>query len=123
MKEYPDAMEQLDLALKYGAHSASSLTLKGILVSILDQDYYKALRYFDSAIEEDEEHGRAWTNRGMALRQIGDQDGALYSFQKALMIDPNDKNARKMLINMGHEDFIDTMDRSIEDDDEVNWDS
>ena len=116
MNDYTRAMEQIDLAINHGTKTSEVLTLKGVLISILDQDYIEALRYFDSAIEADEEHGRAWTNRGMALLQIGDKDGAAYSFQKALLLDIKDKNARKMLVKMGYEKFI----RSIEVKDNEN---
>ncbi len=106
MKEYPNAEKEIDSSLNIGKKSAPALTLKGILVSINKQDYRLALTYFDSAIDTDEFYGRAWTNRGIALKEIGDRDGAVFSFQKGLLINPGDKNARKMLVKMGHKSFV-----------------
>lgn len=115
MKDYQEALKQIDHAIEYGADSAEALTLKGILVSIIDQDFRQALGFFDNAIEADENYARAWANRGVALRQIGDKDGALYSFQKALMLDPDDSNSRKMIEKMGHGDILDAFDGREED--------
>ncbi|MBN1540168.1 MAG: tetratricopeptide repeat protein, partial [Candidatus Thermoplasmatota archaeon] len=106
MKDYTGASRQIDIALDLAPGDAEVLTLKGILVSILDQDYREALKYFDSALGSDDGYNKAWTNRGIALRQIGDQDGALYSFQKALILDEGDKVAKKMLEKMGAGRFI-----------------
>ncbi len=126
MNDYRKAMKQIDLAIEHGTRTSEVLTLKGVLISILDQDYIEALGYFDSAIEADEDHGRAWTNRGMALRQIGDEDGAVYSFQKALLLDRKDKNARKMLVKMGYEKFILSIEEKGNENGEIeelpNWD-
>jgi tetratricopeptide (TPR) repeat protein len=125
MKDYQSALEQIDLALEYGAKSAQALTLKGILVSIIDQDFHQALGFFDNAIGADEEYGRAWSNRGMALKQIGDEDGALYSFQKALLINRDDKNSRTMIEKMGHSEYLDALDgkedEEEEDEDSLDW--
>ncbi len=106
IKDYPEAEKEIDMSLELGGRSAAALTLKGILISILKQDYRSALTYFDSAIDTDEGYGRAWTNRGIALKEIGDRDGSIYSFQKGLIIDPVDSNARKMLIILGQASFV-----------------
>ncbi len=109
MKDYPRAEKEIDMSLELGGRSAAALTLKGILISILKQDYRSALTYFDSAIDTDEGYGRAWTNRGIALKEIGDRDGSIYSFQKGLIIDPEDSNAKKMLIILGQASFVEKM--------------
>ncbi|MEA3558779.1 MAG: tetratricopeptide repeat protein [Candidatus Thermoplasmatota archaeon] len=106
MKDFKGASEQIDIVLDLAPMDPEGLTLKGILVSTLEGDYRKALGFFDSAIGNDEDHSAAWTNRGIALRQIGDRDGAIYSFQKALLLDPGDKVAREMLEHMGAKKFI-----------------
>jgi tetratricopeptide (TPR) repeat protein len=111
MKEYEEAEKEIDIAIETGGRTAASLTLKGILVSLLKQDYRLALTYFDSAIDEDETYGRAWTNRGITLKEIGDRDGSVYSFQKGLMLNPDDANARKMLMKMGQTSFIERIEK------------
>lgn len=106
MKDLRGAMVRVDEALELAPADPEALTLKGILVSSKDEDYRKALTYFDSAIDSDEDYAPAWTNRGIVLRQIGDQDGSVYSFQKALMLDPDDKVSKEMLKHMGAERYI-----------------
>jgi Flp pilus assembly protein TadD len=106
MKDLKGASEQVDIVLDLAPQDSDGLTLKGILVSTLEEDYRKALTLFDSAIESDEGNATAWTNRGIALRQIGDRDGSVYSFQKALMLDPDEKVSREMLSHMGEKKFI-----------------
>ena len=101
MKDFKGAQEQIDIVLDLAPRDPEGLTLKGILVSTLDEDYRKALGFFDSAIDNDDDNSSAWTNRGIALRQIGDKDGSIYSFQKALMLDPDDMVASVMLEHMG----------------------
>lgn len=106
MKEYQGAMVQIDEALELASGDPEILTMKGILVSITEEDYVKALSFFDRALASDEEHASAWTNRGVVLRRIGDRDGAIYSFQKALILDGEDRTARDMLERMGAESYI-----------------
>ncbi|MBN1540320.1 MAG: tetratricopeptide repeat protein [Candidatus Thermoplasmatota archaeon] len=106
MKDYQGAMVQIDAALELASADPEILTMKGILVSITEEDYVKALSFFDRALTSDEEHAPAWTNRGVVLRRIGDRDGAIYSFQKALMLDGEDQTAREMLERMGAEGYI-----------------
>ena len=114
MREYNDALSQVESALSIDPRSPKALTLKGILVSIIEQDYVKALSFFDAAIEVDEGYGMAWTNRGTVLREIGDRDGALYSFQRALLIDRGDRVARKMMLTMGGESYLRYVDQKKE---------
>ncbi|MFO8050240.1 MAG: tetratricopeptide repeat protein [Thermoplasmatota archaeon] len=106
MKEFDEATKQVDMVLELAPKDSDGLTLKGILISIQEEDYRKALQYFDKAIDNDEDNASAWTNRGIALRQIGDRDGAIFSFQKALMIDPDDRVSRDMLTHLGEKKFI-----------------
>lgn len=106
MKDHKGAMKHVDEAIEMAPDDPDILTLKGILISILEEDYIKALSFFDKALVSDEEHANAWTNRGVALRKIGDRDGAIYSFQKALMLDEEEKVAKQMLEHMGADDYI-----------------
>ncbi len=106
MKDHRGAMVQIDNAMEMASDDPEILTLKGILVSIVDEDYMEALKYFDRAIDSDEDHASAWTNRGVALRMIGDKDGAIFSFQKALILDPDEKVAREMLEHIGVDDLL-----------------
>ncbi|MFW3145480.1 MAG: tetratricopeptide repeat protein [Thermoplasmatota archaeon] len=106
MKDLRGALVRVDEALELAPKDPEALTLKGILVSSMDEDYRKALTFFDSAIDSDDEYAPAWTNRGIVLRQIGDKDGSIYSFQKALMLDPDDRVSKEMLKHMGAERYI-----------------
>jgi len=105
MNRYKEAMTEVDEALKARSDDPGALVLKGVLLSMMDQDYMAALSLFDTALNVDEEISEAWTNRGIVLRQIGDIDGAVLSFQKALALDPEDQTARQMLSNLGRQDL------------------
>jgi len=112
MKKYAEAHKVMDKTLELDPHNAEALTIKGILISITEEDYREALTYFDRAIDEDTEYSKAWSNRGVALRQIGDRQGAVYSFHRSLVLDPGDRSSRKMLINMGEEELVEELDRA-----------
>ncbi len=106
LKDYKAAMVQVDRALGLEPRSSPALVLKGVLISLIEQDHLGALTFFDSAVEIDPGNGSAWCNRGITLRQIGDSDGSIFSLQKALIIDQHDLVAREALISMGAERYV-----------------
>jgi tetratricopeptide (TPR) repeat protein len=105
MNMVKEALAEVNEALRLKNDDSRALVLKGILLSMMEQDYRAALSHFDRAIDVDEGNSQAWTNRGIVLRKIGDNDGAVLSFQKALAIDPEDSTARQMLAHMGRQDL------------------
>ena len=111
MSRFEEAKGEVEQALESGERSTEVFTLLGILISIIDQDFKRALSYFDHAIDKDPRNHKAWTNRGIALKQIGDREGAIYSFQKGLIYNPGDKNAREMLEKMGETGVIEAAER------------
>jgi len=115
MKDHRKAMVQINEAVELAPDDPEILTLKGILVSIIEEDYRKALSFFDKALTSDENHAPAWTNRGVALKMIGDRDGSIYSFQKALLLDSEDRTAIEMLTHMGAEKYIVPTQRSMKE--------
>lgn len=110
MKDYHGALLEIDSSIELDGHDVISLTLKGIIISILEEDYMGALSFFDKAIHEDEGYSKAWSNRGVALRQIGDRTGAVYSFQKCLLLDGENETSRRMLISLGEKRLVDDVD-------------
>ncbi|MCU0798867.1 MAG: tetratricopeptide repeat protein [Candidatus Thermoplasmatota archaeon] len=106
LKDYRAAMAQVDKALGLDPRSSPALVLKGVLISLLEQDHLNALTFFDSAVEIDPGNGSAWCNRGITLRQIGDRDGSIFSLQRALIINKHDQAARDSLLSMGAERYI-----------------
>ncbi len=111
MKDYRGALLEIDTSIELDGHNAMLLTLKGIIISILEEDYLGALSFFDLALQEDEGYSKAWSNRGVALRQIGDRTGAVYSFQKCLLLDGDNGTSRRMLISLGEERLVNDIDR------------
>jgi tetratricopeptide (TPR) repeat protein len=101
MKQYDPAIKEARAALEIDPESTAALVLHGLLISFRYQDFREALAQFDRALEVDEDCVEAWTNRGIALRQLGDRDGAIYSMHRALKISPSDPTALKMLSSMG----------------------
>lgn len=110
MKDYRGALPEIDSSIELDGHDVISLTLRGIIISILEEDYIGALSFFDRAIQEDEGYPKAWSNRGVALRQIGDRTGAVYSFQKCLLLDGGNETSRRMLISLGEQRLVDDVD-------------
>lgn len=105
LKAYDRAMTEAIAALEAAPENTGALLLYGILLSLIEQDYLKALAQFDKVLALDEDNSEAWTNRGIVLRQIGDRDGSLYSLKRALTLDPGDNTARQMLVTMGRKDL------------------
>ena len=56
-------------------------------------NYQEALKSFDYAIALKTDYALYWTNRGNALRKLGQIENALASYKTALSIDPTDSNA------------------------------
>ncbi len=52
------------------------------------ENYKKALKHFEKAVEIDSEFVFAWDNIGVCYRRLGDLDKALYAYNKSLEIDP-----------------------------------
>jgi len=52
-----------------------------------------ALNYFDQALLLDQNDPELWNHKGVALRSIGRYDEASECFNRALEIDPRDKQA------------------------------
>lgn len=50
-------------------------------------EYEAALQAFDRILAYDENHHRAWVNRGNALGNLGDLEGAIASYEQALEIE------------------------------------
>ncbi len=101
MKSYDPALKEARTAVEIDMESTGALILHGLLLSLKDQDFRQALAQFDRAIGVDETCIEAWTNRGIVLRQLGDREGAIYSFRRALKIRPNDPTATNMLASLG----------------------
>jgi tetratricopeptide (TPR) repeat protein len=101
MKSYDPALKEARTAVEIDMESTGALILHGLLLSLKDQDFRQALAQFDRAIGVDETCIEAWTNRGIVLRQLGDREGAIYSFQRALRLRPTDPTATNMLASMG----------------------
>ena len=62
-----------------------------------DMEY--AMMYFDTAIELDPEYERAWNNKGVVMRQIGEIMEAFKCYARAVEINPEYSDA---WYNMGY---------------------
>lgn len=52
------------------------------------EDYEKAIKYFEKAVNEDPEFAFAWDNLGVNYRKINNFDKAIECYNKSLKIDP-----------------------------------
>lgn len=60
---------------------------KGIEAS-KKENYKKAVKYYEKAVELDSNFAFAWDNIGICNRKLGNYDEALYAYNKSLEIDP-----------------------------------
>jgi len=58
-----------------------------------DEEYDKAIEYYNQAIALDPTYDKAWYNKGDALRAVGDFEGAIECYDKALDLNPNQPGA------------------------------
>lgn len=54
-----------------------------------NDNFEKAIEYFEKAIKEDAEFAFAWDNLGVSYRKLNNYDKAIECYQKSLEIDPN----------------------------------
>ena len=52
---------------------------------------------FNAALNVDAKNGDAWAQRGAALERLGNAKEAGESYQKALIVDPNNRSVREFL--------------------------
>ena len=62
--------------------------------------YAGAVDSFDHAIKLDPYFGKAWVNKGDALKNLGKTGDAIEAYDRAIAINPNDLRA---LVNRGDE--------------------
>ena len=54
-----------------------------------EQDFKKAIQFYNKALEFNPNHFKAYFNRGFAYDRLGDVDNAIKDYNNALKIDPN----------------------------------
>jgi len=64
---------------------------KGLHAYYREGNYPEAIRYFNQAIEIDSSLAVAWHDRGVALRELGKDNEALKSIDKAIALEPNNE--------------------------------
>ncbi len=62
-------------------------------------EYDKAMHFYNEAIEKTKDYAPAYNNRGLLKVQIGDLDGAITDFEKAISLEPDFKEA---IYNLGN---------------------
>lgn len=54
-----------------------------------NENFSKAVEYFEKAVKEDPEFAFAWDNLGISYRRLNNFDKAIASYEKSLALDPN----------------------------------
>lgn len=62
--------------------------LKGV-DEFKNENFKKAVQYFEKAVREDPEFAFAWDNLGLSYRKLNNFDKAIKCYKKSLKIDPN----------------------------------
>ncbi|WP_017660989.1 tetratricopeptide repeat protein [Baaleninema simplex] len=87
-KDFQEALNCYDLALRVNFNSYDAWHSRGGLLHILEQ-YEKAIESYDRALEIKPDLYFAWTNRGNALRSLERYKEAIESYYRALKIKPD----------------------------------
>ena len=73
--------------------STKELTLKEIILKgkkySYEKEYDRAIEYFDESIKLDPQDANAWSNKGLALNNMGKCNDAIKYFERSLRVDPN----------------------------------
>jgi DNA-binding response OmpR family regulator/Flp pilus assembly protein TadD len=64
---------------------------QGLRLAYREAKHAEAIPHFDTAIGIDPSHAAAWHDRGVSLRELGQDAEALKSFQKAIELAPDDE--------------------------------
>jgi DNA-binding response OmpR family regulator/Tfp pilus assembly protein PilF len=64
---------------------------KGLSLYYRERNYLEAIRFFDLAIEIDPSLAVAWHDRGVCLRELGKDEDALKSIDKAIGLEPKNE--------------------------------
>jgi len=64
---------------------------KGLFQYYREANYSEAIRYFDEALAIDPQLAAAWHDRGLSLREMGQDDDALKSVDKACELEPDNE--------------------------------
>ena len=96
----------LSLPAKVIAESAKSLNKKG-MQEYEKGDHYAAISYYSKAIKKEPNEPAYWNNRGLSKNLIGDLNGAINDFQRAVIVDKNYDEAFGNLcaVNIDLEDY------------------
>lgn len=96
----------LEVLARRPSHGAAHAAL-GYLLLKREHRPAEALAHFDAALAAGHRTHRIWSNRGIALQDLGRLEEALASYDEALTIEPSDPLARfhKALTNLMRQDY------------------
>ena len=94
------AFVEFQKALEINPHDKEIHNALGIIYLVKLEDYPKALKHFQEALDIDENFSQAETNLGDTYAHMGEFDNAIASYKKAIA-NPLYKNAAMALNNLG----------------------
>ena len=77
------------------------INLSSVLLS--EEKYGEAAEMLRTAIRYDDSFPQAYNNLGIALAELGDEEGAKEAFSRALELDPSNSSAKSNLNRMKEE--------------------
>jgi S1-C subfamily serine protease/Flp pilus assembly protein TadD len=90
-EKYALALQSIDIAIKLEPQDRTLLSVKASILSDRKQ-YAAAIKIYDRMIR-DREEASAYYNRGIAKSTLGDKQGAIADYNRAIKINPNDADA------------------------------
>jgi protein O-mannosyl-transferase len=79
--------------IKFNPEFVFSYVDIGAINSSYNKDYFKAIKYFDKAIEINQDISEVWSYKGLAIADLGKYDEAIKCYDKVIELKPNDINA------------------------------
>lgn len=101
-EKYDEAIKAADEGLSSNCDNGSKLYLlmnKGVSYANMD-NFSKAVKVYDMAIELFPKNPKLWYNKGIALENLDDINGAIEAYQTAIIYNPLYRNAHLQLGNI-----------------------
>ena len=103
--DYDKAIADYTQAIRLDSNHTDAYFHRGVIYNDIKGDYDKAIADFSQVIRLNPNAVDAYINRGIAYSNKNDDDRSIADWETALLIEPNNTNARNFLIKAYHYPF------------------